>query len=53
MENALRESDSSDVNLVNSSYVALISLVQYSCQDSTQVISQMLIYFLNMLEQTV
>jgi hypothetical protein len=52
MENALRESDSSDVNLINCSYAALIALVQYSCEDSTPIINEMLMYFLTMLEQS-
>lgn len=52
MENALRESDSSDVNLINCSYAALIALVQYSCEDSTAIINEMLMYFLTMLEQS-
>jgi len=52
MENALRQSDSTDVNLINSSYAALIALVQHSCEQSTPIITEMLIYFLTMLEQT-
>jgi len=41
------------VNIVHSSYCALIALVQYSCEESTGLIQQMLIPFLTMLEQTV
>ena len=52
MENALRQSDSSDVNLINTSYAALIALVQFSCEESTPIISEMLMYFLTMLEQS-
>lgn len=53
LTNASRECDSPNINLINSSYAALISLVQHSCKSSRQSIFQMLMPFLGMLEQTV
>jgi hypothetical protein len=52
MENALRDSELEGVNLVNASYTALVYLVQHSCLDSKPIITQMLTYFLQTLEQT-
>lgn len=54
IENANRNDDQgTDVNIIHSSYCALISLVQHSCLQSVPIIQQMLIPFLTMLEQTV
>lgn len=38
IQNASRECDSQNINLVNSSYSALISLVQHSCTVSKPLI---------------
>ena len=54
IENASRKDDQgTDVNIVHSSYCAMIALVQHSCAQSMPVIQQMLMPFLSMLEQTV